>query len=277
MYILMQIKSLKNLYEIISNLDSNLLATILITSFFIIEQLITSPHKFKNKNKHFVNNLIFYTGTAILLYLVAYVQVGSLQFMNEKHFGLFYLIKVPYIIKLIIGIAILDLGTYWIHRLSHSSTFLWSLHRVHHSDTHMDSSTYFRFHPLELSFVVGNIIVAIIFGLDISIFVAYSLIELVFVSIEHTNIETPGWLDKTIGLVITTPNMHKIHHHRELEFTDSNYADIFILWDRLFGSYKYKPVKELNYGLEEFDTQKKQSFLFLLKSPFLKVEDFPKD
>ena len=74
-------------------------------------------------------------------------------------------------------------------------------------------------------------------------------------------------MDLTFGKVFTTPNMHKIHHHKEQEFTDTNYADIFILWDRIFGTFKYKDFKELQYGLDELNVPEKQSFWFLLKSP----------
>ncbi len=263
---------MKELYSYLSNIDSNLYAILIIAGCFILEQVFSSPHKFVGRGKHLLNNMIFYILTAIVSYIVAKGQVWSVKQLNDHRIGLFYLIQVPYLVKLIAGVALLDMVTYWIHRLSHNSTILWSLHRVHHSDSHMDSSSFFRFHPLELSFAIGNVIGVAIFGLDITILITYFLVVVIFIVIEHANIETPRWLDLTIGLIFTTPNMHKIHHHKEQEFTDSNYADIFILWDRLFGTFKYKPVKELQYGLAEFDDPQKQKFDFLLKSPFIKIE-----
>lgn len=80
------------------------------------------------------------------------------------------------------------------------------------------------------------------------------------------------WVDKTFGLVFTTPNIHKVHHEKDQHYTDSNYADIFILWDRLFGTYKYKPAEQIQIGLEEFDDAKKQTFWYLFKSPFLNLK-----
>jgi sterol desaturase/sphingolipid hydroxylase (fatty acid hydroxylase superfamily) len=65
--------------------------------------------------------------------------------------------------------------------------------------------------------------------------------------------------------------MHKVHHEQDQQYTDSNFADIFIIWDRLFGTYKYLPVKKIKYGLKEFDDDKKQTFLYQMKSPFLKI------
>jgi sterol desaturase/sphingolipid hydroxylase (fatty acid hydroxylase superfamily) len=84
-------------------------------------------------------------------------------------------------------------------------------------------------------------------------------------------------LDKTVGLVITTPNLHKIHHDQDQNFTDSNFADIFILWDRIFGTYTYKPADQVKFGLKEFEKEEKQTFWYLLRSPFITIERNGKD
>ena len=59
---------------------------------------------------------------------------------------------------------------------------------------------------------------------------------------------------------------------QDQHYTDSNYADIFIFWDRLFGTYKYKPVEQIKFGLKEFDEDKKQTFWYLIRSPFMKIQ-----
>ncbi len=90
--------------------------------------------------------------------------------------------------------------------------------------------------------------------------------------LEHSNLRFPSWLDKTFGLIFTTPNIHKVHHEQDQYYTDSNYSDIFIIWDKIFGTFKYKPVDEIKLGLKEFDEPNKQQFWYLLKSPFVKVK-----
>ena len=172
--------------------------------------------------------------------------------------------------KLIIGVALFDMTSYWFHRLAHKTPLLWRLHRVHHSDTTMDASTFFRGHPLEV-LVFGNasIIAVALFGMDMLSFGLYLFIFIPFAFLEHTNLLFPKWLDKTVGLIFVTPNFHKVHHEQDQNYTDSNFSDIFIIWDRLFGTFKYKPIKEMKYGLAEFDDKKKQSFLYLMKSPFI--------
>jgi sterol desaturase/sphingolipid hydroxylase (fatty acid hydroxylase superfamily) len=79
-------------------------------------------------------------------------------------------------------------------------------------------------------------------------------------------------VDVVLGLVFTTPNIHKIHHDQDQYYTDTNFADMVILWDRLFGTFTYKPVEQVKLGLEEFDTDERQRFWFLMKSPFLQIK-----
>jgi sterol desaturase/sphingolipid hydroxylase (fatty acid hydroxylase superfamily) len=63
--------------------------------------------------------------------------------------------------------------------------------------------------------------------------------------------------------------MHKVHHSREQTETDSNYSNIFSIWDRIFGTYTPTVnFGRLSYGLEGFDDAKKQTFPALLKLPF---------
>ena len=136
----------------------------------------------------------------------------------------------------------------------------------------MDSSTFFRGHPLEV-LVFGNagIVAVAIFGMDMLSLGLYLFIFIPFAFLEHTNLSFPKWLDKTVGRVFVTPNFHKVHHEQDQYYTDSNFSDILIIWDRLFGTFKYKPVTEMKYGLAEFDDTRKQSFLYLMKCPFINI------
>ena len=150
---------------------------------------------------------------------------------------------------------------------------LWRFHRVHHSDTTMDASTVFRFYPLELIFVfgTGNVLTALIFGTDVYSMALYYFILYMFFFVEHSNLNYPKWLNNTLGLVFVMPDHHRVHHQQDQYYTDSNYADILIIWDRLFGTFKMMPVEEMKYGLVEFEEEEKQTFFYLLKSPFINI------
>lgn len=252
------------------NIDPNYIIIGLLVILYTMEQVFNRPFRFDKRPQHLLNNIIFQVAFFVANYLFALFQVFCISRLNDHHIGLLYVVQLPFWIKLIIGVALFDMTSYWFHRLAHKTPVLWRLHRVHHSDTTMDASTFFRGHPIEV-LVFGNasIIAVALFGMDMLSFGLYLFIFIPFAFLEHTNLLFPKWLDKTVGLIFVTPNFHKVHHEQDQQYTDSNFSDIFIIWDRLFGTFKYKPVKEIKYGLAEFDDKKKQSFLYLMKSPFI--------
>jgi len=253
--------------------NQNYILIALMFLFYTLEQITNTQFKFKNRPQHLFQNLLFLVVFVLANLLWATVTVVSINWMNERHIGLLYIVQLPYWLKLIAGVALFDFVTYWFHRAEHVTPLLWRLHRVHHSDTSMDASTNFRNHPIELIIYFGgsNIIAAGIFGLDLISLGLYFLVVTPFVFLEHSNLRFPGWIDKTFGLVFTTPNLHKVHHDQDQYYTDSNFSDIFILWDRLFGTFKYKSTSQIKFGLKEFDDNKKQTFWYLMRSPFIKV------
>jgi sterol desaturase/sphingolipid hydroxylase (fatty acid hydroxylase superfamily) len=137
----------------------------------------------------------------------------------------------------------------------------------------MAGDTSFRFHPFD-AFLDGasSITAAAIFGLDSNIIIFFFALYLPLLFAQHSNYIFPKWTDRILGKVIMAPNFHKIHHHQKQEYTDANYGNIFVFWDKIFGTYKELPVNEIEYGLEEFDDPKKQTAWYLIKSPFLNIK-----
>jgi len=254
-------------------IDLNYILIGMMVIFYSLEQIINTQFKFNKRPQHLLNNVLFQVAFYVCNIFYATVTVFSIEWLNDHQVGLFYLVQVPVWIKLIVGVALLDMVTYWFHRTAHKVPLLWRFHRVHHSDSSMDASTNFRSHPIELMFWFGtsNILASAIFGLDLLTLGLYFLVATPFFFLEHSNFRFPKWLDKTIGLIFTTPNLHKIHHEQDQYYTDSNFSDIFILWDRIFGTYKHKPVEEIKFGLKEFEGEKNQTFWYLLKSPFISM------
>lgn len=260
------------------DINGNYIIIGLLVIFYTMEQVLNTPFKFNNRLRHLFHNALLQVVFVIANYFFAMLQVFSIEWFNNHHIGLLYLVQIPYWLKLLIGVALFDMTTYWFHRMAHKSPLLWRLHRVHHSDTSMDSTTFFRVHPLEiLIFGTGNIVVAAIFGLDLIALGLYFFILIPLVFAEHTNLLFPRWMDSTLGWIFVTPNLHKVHHQQNQYYTDSNFSDIFIVWDRLFGTYKYLPVDKMKYGLKEFDENKKQTFLYQMKSPFINIKRISSD
>ncbi len=264
--------------KMLLDINGNYITIALLVVFYSMEQVLSTPFNFNKRPQHLFHNALFYVVVFIANYFFAIFQVFSINWFNEHEIGLLYLVQTPFLVKLLIGVALFDMTTYWFHRMAHKIPLLWRLHRVHHSDTTMDSTTYFRIHPLEiLVFGTANIVGAAIFGLDLMAMALYFFILIPLSFVEHTNFLIPRWVDTTLGWFFVTPNMHKVHHEQDQHYTDSNFADIFIVWDRFFGTYKYLPVKKIKYGLKEFDDDKKQTFLYQMKSPFINIKRITSD
>jgi len=256
------------------NLNTTYVLIGLFTVFFTLEQFVNKPFRLKERINHSIQNALL-QGTFIVLNLFwSTLIVLAIESLNRNEIGLLHRIELPFWIELVVGVMLYDLTAYWFHRMAHTIPVLWRLHRVLHSDNAMDSSTSFRSHPIEIMVVFGasDILATALFGPSSMALGLYALLLIPFFVLQHTTLRFPAWLDKTIGLVITTPNLHKIHHEQDQFHTDSNYADIFILWDRLFGTFTYKPADQLNIGLKEFNKPEQHSFWYLMRSPFLSIE-----
>jgi sterol desaturase/sphingolipid hydroxylase (fatty acid hydroxylase superfamily) len=87
--------------------------------------------------------------------------------------------------------------------------------------------------------------------------------------LEHSNIKVPKWLDRGLVWFWVTPDMHKLHHSRVQTETDSNYANLLSLFDRVFRTYTPSSrVDSVCYGLEGYDTAEQQSITGVLTTPF---------
>ena len=174
-----------------------------------------------------------------------------------------------------LGVFLLDLiGAYLPHYVQHKINFLWKIHLVHHSDHNVDTTTANRHHPFE-SLIRFNftLLGVIVLGTSIGIVFLYQSISLILSQFNHANIKLPSSIDKILSFVIVSPNMHKVHHHYVLPYTDSNYGNIFSIWDRIFGTHMSLEPKEIIYGVDTFfDKKENQKINSLLYRPFDKLK-----
>lgn len=123
-----------------------------------------------------------------------------------------------------------------------------------------------RHHPGESVFrAVFTTIGVIICGAPMWLVMLYQSLSAVLSQFNHANMRLPLWLDNAISWIIISPNMHKVHHHYKQPQTDSNYGNIFSIWDRLFGTYNYTPVDSLRYGLDVLDDSTDEQLNYQLK------------
>ena len=129
-----------------------------------------------------------------------------------------------------------DLAYYWWHRASHRVRWLWADHVQHHSSQHYNLSTALR-QPISGAFTPGLLFRAplIILGFPLPVIAFVHGLNLVYQFWIHTEAidRMPGWFE----WVMNTPSHHRVHHATNARYLDSNYAGIFIVWDRMFGTF----------------------------------------
>jgi sterol desaturase/sphingolipid hydroxylase (fatty acid hydroxylase superfamily) len=235
----------------------------------VVEAVIPLRRRGAWNAKHLVPNLAL---TLVTVVLSAALNVGillGLAWVQSGGWGLLNLIALPAALEILLGVVVLDLAWYATHVSMHKSPLLWRFHSVHHSDPAVDVTTTIRQHPGET--LIRYVYLAA-FGLAVGVspvaFAVYRLWSALHGLLEHANIRLPQWLDTAITFVFSSPNMHKVHHSRDVQLTDTNYTNIFSVWDRLFGTFtpaRHGP--EVNYGLEGLDDPPDQTALGLLALP----------
>ena len=170
----------------------------------------------------------------------------------------------------VIAVVALDFAFYVAHVAMHRFPVLWRHHRVHHADPALDVTTTIRQHPGETVIrYVAMAACAIPLGVGPAAFAAYRAAAALNGLLEHANVRAPARLDRALALVTTWPHMHKIHHSRRAAETNTNYGNLFSLWDRLFGTYTPSSRgTQVVYGLDGFDDPPTQTTLGLLALPF---------
>jgi sterol desaturase/sphingolipid hydroxylase (fatty acid hydroxylase superfamily) len=243
----------------------------IITLFFFLETFWPYFSKPKNRLLHTANNLGLMLVFILLAPPVNYLGVLWFEYVDQKGFGLLNLFELPSAVKIILGMLLLDLGDYIYHRVAHRWKILWNYHRVHHSDNEMDVTTGYRFHPFEnVGLLATQVFSSFIFGYSLEAVALYYLIYIPWVIMQHANLRFPNWFENSFSYIFATPDFHRIHHSHPRIYTDSNYGDLFSIWDRMFGTYRKLNPKEVKLGLETHQENNKHSLWYMITEPFRK-------
>ncbi|WP_029268954.1 sterol desaturase family protein [Flavobacterium sp. KJJ] len=245
-----------------------------ITIFWIIENTFPLFQMQYRKWHHAGINIFFTITTIIVNFILAFILIKMASWTTENHFGILqWLPKIPIWLYTIIGLLLLDLiGAYLAHFVQHKVKFLWRFHLIHHTDTWIDTTSANRHHPGEsiIRFIFTTAGVLIV-GTPMWMVFLYQSLSVIASQFNHANISMPNKLDVILSYFIVSPNMHKVHHHYVLPYTDSNYGNIFSFWDRLFGTFTTLPKEEIIYGVDTHMTPEENNKLKnLLKIPFQK-------
>ena len=231
------------------------------------------------KAKRWTANFGLVFVSSIFARLIIPIGLTAVALYNtENAIGLFnqtfYInVNLPFWLTVVLGLFILDIIIYWQHRLFHVVPMLWRLHRVHHADAHVDTSTGLRFHPIEIVLsIVIKLLVVTALGIPAIAVLIFEITLNGLALFNHANIRLPQAIEKPLRLVLMTQILHRIHHSQVVKETNSNYGFSVIWWDKLFGSYKDSAIKsddDLDIGLSQYPQAKKNASLWgLLIMPF---------
>lgn len=247
-----------------------------ITLFWSIENGLPLFKLDYKKWQHAIPNLFFTLTTVAINFLLAFILFKASYWVTYSGFGVLnWIDNLGLGLKLFLGLCLLDLfGAYLPHWIEHKVHWLWKVHIVHHSDPHVDTTTANRHHPLEsVVRFIFTLIGVIIVGAPIGIIMLYQSTSIVATQFNHANISLNPKLDKILSFFIVSPNMHKVHHHFKMPYTDSNYGNIFSIWDRVFGTFSYLSPNAIRYGIDVFpDSEKNIKIWELIKQPFMPYE-----
>ena len=208
--------------------------------------------------------------TLMLSLLFSSATVRVMEWAAANSFGFLNWIAWASSLKGVLAFILFDLWMYVWHVANHKVPFLWRLHRMHHSDPQMDSTTALRFHAGEIAFsALARLAVIPMIGMNFAQLLIYETCLQPVILFHHSNVHLPEKWDRVFRTVLVTPNMHRVHHSRLRPETDSDYSSIFSFWDRLARSFRLRQdTLSLHYGLEGFDGKQTQSFAGMIKTPF---------
>lgn len=175
-------------------------------------------------------------------------------------------IESPLWLQLLLVAAVLDLGLYAMHRISHRVQWLWRFHMIHHSAERLYWVNGERRHPLHAALMAGpGLVILLALGAPSAVVATWFGILTVHLAFQHSNLDYRlGWLRHLIGVA----EIHRWHHKRDFEDAQVNFGEFLMVWERLFGTFFDSAGKlgEAEVGLHEKDYPK--GYLGQFAEPF---------
>ncbi|MEM7327507.1 MAG: sterol desaturase family protein [Pseudomonadota bacterium] len=211
-------------------------------AFELIRYLVLRKLKWSMIGDTITNYLTLYMFLAISLVLLAGLYVSA--YVYAAQFALFD-IDVNWA-TIAICIVLADIAYYWEHRFMHRVNLVWATHSVHHSSPFFNISVAYRFGPMDGVWPIFFHLPLVLLGFNPFVVLLAELLVQLFQTALHT--EAVRKFPKPVEWIFNTPSHHRVHHASNAKYLDANYAGIFILWDRMFGTFVEEDEKVV-YGL----------------------------
>jgi sterol desaturase/sphingolipid hydroxylase (fatty acid hydroxylase superfamily) len=247
----------------------------LLAGFAVTLLIMESRHELRKRKESQVkrmklNAALATVGMAGLRLALLPSLIAAGRWAEKRRFGLVQRLPLPAPVKMVLAFLLLDYTNYLWHTLNHRMPWLWRFHTIHHTDIDMDVSTAWRFH-------VGEVLLSVIFrggmvglvGAPANAVLTYEVLYEGATAFHHSNWRLPIEMERTLSQVIVTPRVHGIHHSVVQRETNSNYAVIFNIWDRVHQTIRLNVAQgDIIIGVPAFQDSAEQTPRHLLTLPF---------
>jgi sterol desaturase/sphingolipid hydroxylase (fatty acid hydroxylase superfamily) len=199
--------------------------------------------------------------------------------VERRRIGLVQRLPLPPLARDAAAVLLLDYTIYVWHVLTHRVPALWRFHLVHHIDRDLDSTTALRFHAADMAVSVPYRLAQVaLIGASPRALRVWQSFFFASVLFHHSNIGLSRRLERLLGLLLTTPEMHAVHHSAVFEDTHANWTSGLSLWDRLHGTLRLGPdPAALTMGVPGYQAARDARLGTALALPFFAHrEAFPK-
>jgi sterol desaturase/sphingolipid hydroxylase (fatty acid hydroxylase superfamily) len=221
------------------------------------------------RQERWVTNLdLTLLNTVLVRVMVGRVAYTAAVFAADQGVGLLHWRPLPAWVAAVMTLLVLDFALYLQHVLFHAVPVLWRLHRMHHADLDVDTTTGLRFHPLEILLSLGfKAAVGVLLGAVPWAVVAFEVLLNAASVFNHGNVALSERHDRWLRWPVVTPDMHRVHHSTSVIEINSNFGFSVSWWDRLCGTYRAQPALGqvgMDIGLSEYRTPLHLGQLLLL-------------
>ena len=216
--------------------DKSMIITLAIPVFFLLIIIEYFYGRYVGKNTYRLNDTVTSITVGMISRFPTMLNLGvqSVIFVYISSYLNMELLSVKNPFTWIIAFLLYDLSYYWMHRMHHEIKILWATHSVHHHGEDYNLATALRQTSTGWLWKWIFYMPMIILGVPGEVFIAVAGVNLVYQFWVHTeHIGHLGFLEK----IFITPMNHRIHHAKNKEYIDANYGGVFIIWDRMFGTY----------------------------------------
>jgi alkylglycerol monooxygenase len=212
--------------------------TVLAVPFFVLAIAVELVYGLlKGRNTFRLNDSVSSLFLGVLSQARRFVTLGVggyFYYLITQYFSL-PLLDASHWFTWVLAFVLYDFCYYWLHRMGHERTILWAAHVAHHQSEDYNLTTALR--QTSTGFLLGWIFYIPLFvvGVPAEVVITVGSLNLIYQFWVHTeHIPKLGWYE----WMFVTPSNHRVHHAQNDIYLDRNYGGVFILWDRLFGTFQ---------------------------------------